>query len=101
MADNKNISDEDYLDSLLKSVTSSQGKDSSNLFDGELDDDFVKSIENDLKTHEDEDNFLNEFENDMFMSSDSSNPIDESEEPKSIDEVDIPPQKKKKKLFGN
>lgn len=101
MADRNNISDEDYLDSLLKSVTAGSSSDElNNDFDNSIEDDFVKSIENDLKSNEDEEKFLDEFENDMFMSADGSDSSSLDIEPLS-NAIPAPKEANKKKgLFG-
>lgn len=114
MAEKNVLSDEDYLDSLLKSITGESSEDGeSSDFDEQIENDFVKSLEWESQG-KDENDFLSGIENDLFASDNmSDNPdkttedgfdgISSKEDDNKYDIEDKYPEEKKpakRKLFG-
>ncbi|MDE6698468.1 MAG: hypothetical protein K2J91_03200, partial [Lachnospiraceae bacterium] len=73
MAGGNSMSDEDYLDSLLKSIT---GKTSEKTDSIDFESDFEKALAKELNQVENEDDFLNKIENDLFSSNEVSDVSD-------------------------
>ena len=87
MADKKAMSDEDYLDSLLKSITESENSKDEEYKDKD-ESDFAKALEEEIGLKDDEDTFLNDIENDLFANGEVlSEAGQEDDEDNSIDEV--------------
>ena len=86
MSDNKMFDDEDYLDSLLKSVEAGDNM-SSTEDDIENELDFEKSIDWDFAEEMSEDDFLNNFENDILMNDDAPSPSKDNDDYMSIEEM--------------
>lgn len=88
MADKKTMSDEDYLDSLLKSITGSENSKDEEYKDKD-ESDFAKALEKEIGLKDDEDTFLNDIENDLFANGEvlSETGKEEDDEDNSIDEV--------------
>lgn len=88
MADKKTMSDEDYLDSLLKSITGSENSKDEEYKDKD-ESDFAKALEKEIGLKDDEDTFLNDIENDLFANGEvlSEAGQEDDDEDNSIDEV--------------
>lgn len=88
MADKKTMSDEDYLDSLLKSITGSENSKDEEYKDKD-ESDFAKALEKEIGLKDDEDTFLNDIENDLFANGEvlSEAGKEEDDENNSIDGV--------------
>lgn len=87
MADKKAMSDEDYLDSLLKSITESENSKDEEYKDKD-ESDFAKALEEEIGLKDDEDTFLNDIENDLFANGEVlSEAGQEDDEDNSIDEM--------------
>lgn len=88
MADKKTMSDEDYLDSLLKSITGSENSKDEEYKDKD-ESDFAKALEKEIGLRDDEDTFLNDIENDLFANGEvlSEAGQEDDDEDNSIDEV--------------
>lgn len=86
MADKKTMSDEDYLDSLLKSITESESSKDEEYKDKD-ESDFAKALEEEIGLKDDEDTFLNDIENDLFANGEVLSEEEEDDEDNSIDEV--------------
>lgn len=88
MADKKTMSDEDYLDSLLKSITESESSKDESYKDKD-ESDFAKALEEEIGLKDDEDSFLNDIENDLFANGEvlSDAGQEEGDEDNSIDEI--------------
>lgn len=69
MAGENSVSDEDYLDNLLKSITDNTSEKTD---DVDFDSDFEKALAQELNQVESEDDFLNRIENDLFSSNEVS-----------------------------
>lgn len=88
MADKKTMSDEDYLDSLLKSITGSENSKDEEYKDKD-ESDFAKALEKEIGLKDDEDTFLNDIENDLFANGEvlSEAGQEDDDEDNGIDEV--------------
>lgn len=89
MADKKTMSDEDYLDSLLRSITDAENNKNADYSDKD-ESDFAKALEEEIGLNADEDAFLNDIENDLFAKRDilsDAKQEDDGDEDNSIDEI--------------